>query len=352
MRAFSRDPLFLLGAISLGLLFLIYFFVGRPPFPSLNLSDPIKYSLAFNPVVRVIQPPDFYLIQKNSLKAISPAEVIKSQVLADLVGNEGEVQQAFGDNALLRQGIIEHEVKAGETLFSIANDFDISLSTLLWANSLSPGSLLSIGKKLVILPVSGTMHQVAAGETLGEIVKKYKGDLGKTLAFNELNSENEIFPGDIIIVPEGILPPLPVKKSAPTQIFTPLAERYFICPITAPCRLTQGLHWYNAVDLSHGACGEPVYAAAGGKVQKVKLTDSASKWAFGGAGNHLTILHPNGTVTFYGHLEGAIVSPGEQVSQGQTIGFIGGARGMAGSGRSTGCHLHFQVIGARNPFSR
>jgi hypothetical protein len=78
------------------------------------------------------------------------------------------------------------------------------------------------------------------------------------------------------------------------------------------------LHWYNAIDFD-GQCGDPIFAAAGGKVLKVKLTSSTSRWAFEGAGNHLTILHPNGVVTFYGHLLTSFVNPGDQVSQGQII---------------------------------
>jgi murein DD-endopeptidase MepM/ murein hydrolase activator NlpD len=30
---------------------------------------------------------------------------------------------------------------------------------------------------------------------------------------------------------------------------------------------------------------------------------------------------------------------------------MGGAPGMAGAGDSTGCHLHFQVVGAKNPLA-
>ena len=267
--------------------------------------------------------------------------MIKPQVLASLLGGEE------GVNA--RGGIIEYAIEQGDTLWSIADKFGISLETVLWANNLTKSSVISPGKKLVILPVSGTIHMVKAGETLGEIVKKYKGDLAEVIAFNELEDENEVFAGDIVIIPNGILPTPVVVKSAP--VLAPLVAGYFICPITAPCRITQKLHWYNAIDFSHGKCWEPIYAAASGTVQKVKLTTSSSSWAFGGAGNHLTILHANGVVTFYGHLASAIVSPGDTVSQGQVIGYMGGGWGMPGSGRSTGCHLHFGVTGAKNPFA-
>ncbi len=74
-------------------------------------------------------------------------------------------------------------------------------------------------------------------------------------------------------------------------------------------------------------------------------------WNSGG-GNVVTISHGGGVVSYYGHLEVIKVSPGEQVGVGQLIGFVGGGRGMEGAGISSGCHLHFTVIGAKNPFGK
>ncbi|PIZ77524.1 MAG: hypothetical protein COY04_00040, partial [Parcubacteria group bacterium CG_4_10_14_0_2_um_filter_7_35_8] len=45
-----------------------------------------------------------------------------------------------------------------------------------------------------------------------------------------------------------------------------------------------------------------------------------------------------------------IVNQGDQVSKGQVIAFMGGSPGTPGAGMSTGCHLHFGVTGAKNPF--
>jgi len=129
-----------------------------------------------------------------------------------------------------------------------------------------------------------------------------------------------------------------------------LASSYFICPHSA-CRISQYLHWYNAIDFG-GKCGDPIIAAAAGTVLKVQLTSSTSRWVFGGAGNHLTILHPNGVVTMYGHLSASLVKPEDVVSQGQMIALMGGQPGTPGAGLSTGCHVHFGVTGARNPFAR
>ena len=61
-------------------------------------------------------------------------------------------------------------------------------------------------------------------------------------------------------------------------------------------------------------------------------------------GNYVVITHMNGTQTLYSHMKSAIVSPGQAVLSGQTIGYIGA------TGRTTGVHLHFEVRGAANPF--
>ncbi|MBI4359371.1 MAG: LysM peptidoglycan-binding domain-containing protein [Candidatus Nealsonbacteria bacterium] len=346
----GQDPLLYLGGLAAFLLVLTLFLpepVGQAVF-SAGLTQPSSQNnsshyLALGPSAGILQLPDFYLIQKNSLKAVLPTGIVKPQVLATLSGTEEELEGRRG-------GVIEYTVAENDTLSSIAQQFNISLETVLWANNLNKNSVISAGKKLVILPVSGVMYVVGPGDTLSDIVKKYKGNLNETIAFNELTNENEVFAGDIVIVPHGLLPSPAIKK--PTSTWAPLTAGYFICPIGAPCRVTQGLHWYNAIDFSRGQCGEPIYAAAAGRVQKVKLTTSTSRWAFGGAGNHITILHPNGVVTFYGHLLSAIVDPGDEVSQGQIIAYMGGGRGMAGAGLSTGCHVHFQVVGAKNPFTR
>ena len=136
------------------------------------------------------------------------------------------------------------------------------------------------------------------------------------------------------------------KKSTSyyTNTNIPLGSSYFICP-TSSCRISQGLHWYNAVDFP-GKCGDPIYAVAEGKVQRVKYGWNK------GAGNYLTILHPNGVVTMYGHILKSLVKPDQKVSQGDIIALIGGKPGTPGAGISTGCHVHFGVYGAKNPFAK
>lgn len=78
-----------------------------------------------------------------------------------------------------------------------------------------------------------------------------------------------------------------------------------------------------------GAMGEPIYAAASGRVLQAGRS--------GGYGNLVELSHGKGIDTRYGHLSAILVKPGETVTQGQLIGRMGS------TGRSTGTHLHYEV---------
>jgi len=259
------------------------------------------------------------LVSQNSFKQLSPVNLIKTSSLAIV----GSIQDQ-------RKEPVEYEVKQGDSLSSIAEDFDISLNTILWANSLSSKSTVSPGKKLIILPVSGVSHLVQRGESLSYLATAYKVASEEIISVNAV-TDDKIYMGDLLIIPGG--------KPLPKAVihYAPLASSYFICPISSPCRVTQRLHWYNAIDFANGTCGEPVFAAAGGVVQKTGYHSVAGKYT--------RILHPNGVTTFYGHFSGVLVYPGQQVSQGQLIGYSGQ------TGWATGCHVHFEVRGAKNPYA-
>ncbi|CAM2979692.1 M23 family metallopeptidase [Paenibacillus sediminis] len=87
--------------------------------------------------------------------------------------------------------------------------------------------------------------------------------------------------------------------------------------------------FHAGVDIA-GDTGDPVYAAGAGKV--IAAEKSSSR------GNYIIILHPGGLETWYMHLDGMNVNVGENVLKGEKIGRLGD------TGRSTGAHLHFQVV--------
>lgn len=228
-------------------------------------------------------------------------------------------------------------VEEGDTLQKIADKFDISLDTILWANNLSSNSSINPGDKLIILPVSGVLHVVSPGDTLSGLAELYSLKMDEIVEMNSLSDPGDIIAGDFLIIPGAKKP-----KRMENFVQVPLSGNYFICPIPSPCRITQGLHWYNAVDFSNGNCGEPIYAAAGGTVQRTGYGNVS--------GRYVRLIHPNGVVTFYGHLSKISVVPGQQVYQGQILGYLGYSGYTLPVGPA-GCHLHFDVRFASNPFA-
>lgn len=269
--------------------------------------------------------PEITFIQQNSIVGVSSPVMITSRVLGTVMG-ETETET--------RKEIIEYVVEPGDTLSSIAAKFNISLNTILWANNFSSRSVLKVGQKIIILPVSGVLYSVKKNDTLSGIAKIYKGDVEEIIAFNELSNEGDIFIGDLLIIPDGKMP----SKVSPVAL-APVGDSYFIFPCEG--EITQGLHYYNAIDVAN-KCGKPVVAAAGGIVQR-------AGWISNVGGRVITILHSNGVVTYYGHLSRISVVPGQKVSAGEPIGNIGNTGYTLGA---TGCHLHFDVIGAKNFLSK
>jgi len=272
------------------------------------------------------------LINGTTLQPSAPPSLVKGSVLASLEegGNYGVSQS--------RQEIELYTAQKNDTTAGIAQKFDISLNTLLWANNLTSKSVLKEGQELVILPVSGTMHIAQKGETVKILAKLYQANAQDIIDFNQLGDYGNIKAGDFLVIPGGVKP-----KTVPKYNNVSLPNSYFIAPLPAPCVVSQGLHWFNAVDFNNNRCGDPVFAAAAGEVQRVGFTATG--------GNFVRVLHNNGAVTYYGHLSSYIVAVGKLVDQGQIIGYVGHTGYTIPAGVD-GCHLHFDVRFATNPFAK
>lgn len=230
-------------------------------------------------------------------------------------------------------------VREGDSLSQIADMFGVSTNTIIWGNDIKRGSLIKEGQTLVILPISGVQHTVKKGDTLKSIAKKYKGDFDEILQYNGFTEETVLTLGDIVTVPDGEMA-APIYSGS-TQIVRgsggPTYSGYYIHPVPNG-RKSQGLHGYNGIDFA-APYGSPILASAAGSV----IISRGSGWN-GGYGTYIVIRHENGTQTLYSHNSQNIVYVGQYVVQGQVIGYIGS------TGRSTGPHLHFEVRGATNPF--
>lgn len=104
----------------------------------------------------------------------------------------------------------------------------------------------------------------------------------------------------------------------------------------APQRKASSLFMHEGIDLVAPA-GTPVYAAADGIVVGAAPN--------GRYGNWVRIDHDDKLTTVYGHLMAFApgIEPGETVVRGELIGFVGS------TGRSTGAHLHFELLDNGKP---
>lgn len=263
----------------------------------------------------------------------------ESAMLADS-GPEGSIADI--DDSFDHGHISLYVVREGDSFSSIAEMFDVSVNTILWANDLPRGSRLTVGQTLTILPVSGIKYVVKKGDTVVSIAKKHKGDADEIYSFNDLTKDTPLSVGTTIIIPDGEMPTVvsvtrSVRPATLRGTSGPYIPGYYSPPL-AVMNKSQGLHGYNGFDF-RGAVGTPVFASADGKV-----IVSRQGGYNGGYGSYVVLQHGNGTQTLYAHLRSTAVSVGEQVWTGETIGYLGN------TGRSTGPHLHFEVRGARNPF--
>lgn len=242
--------------------------------------------------------------------------------------------------------IIPYVVEAGDTLYGIAEKFNISAETLMWANGLEQNpDLLRLGQELAVLPVNGVYHTVQSGDTVESVAKKYKAKPEDVLSFplNNLTPRNQsLTVGQKIVVPGGSKP----YVARQVQVYSGAAPAgsgrgsgRLVWP--AAGSISQGFRAYHrAIDIA-SYVGNPVRAADSGYV-------AVAGWSNLGYGYYIVLDHGNGTQTLYAHLSRFFVNAGDSVGQGTVIGHVGS------TGNSTGAHLHFEVIRGsvqQNPFN-
>lgn len=241
----------------------------------------------------------------------------------------------------LRKEIIYYTIKEGDTISTVAVDFDVSVNTILWENDLSAYSIIRPGDKIAILPVSGVTHKVGNGESLASIVKKYNIEEGDILTINNLSDAGKLAAGQKLIIPGGSKTAYAIsrpKRYSGLNVIRDLVEIDGAKPLagnkmnwpTSGHRLTQYFSWrHYGLDIANKV-GTPIYAADAGIIEY-------AGWGKG-YGNQIVIDHGGGKKTRYAHLSKFYIKKGSRVGKGEAIGAMGS------TGRSTGPHLHFEII--------
>lgn len=186
--------------------------------------------------------------------------------------------------------------------------------------------------------VTKTDTSIASGQT---VVKQQGSDGSKTVTYSYVQKNGKNISKQVIEEK--------VTKSPVTQIIAkgpsraPVTVGYAVSrgsgsisginwPLRGSINSYYGYRWggfHTGIDIG-GDVGDPYTAAASGTVV-------AAGWD-GGYGKMILIDHGNGVMTRYAHSSQLLVSAGQHVSQGQTIGLVGA------TGNATGPHLHFEII--------
>lgn len=253
-----------------------------------------------------------------------------------------------------RQEVISYTVAVGDSVFGIAQNYNIKPETILWANydllNDNPDELTP-GMKLNIPPVDGVYYQWQEGDTLEGVAERFKASVEDILNWpgNHMDLTNpQVEPGQWILIPGGkrefrqwLIPTIAREGSGVSKnVLGPGAcegdysgaygSGAFAWP-TASHFLSGNDYWsgHLGIDIA-GAVGDGVFASDSGVVV-------FAGWALYGYGYMIMIDHGNGYQTLYAHLSAVNVYCGQSVYQGNYIGALGS------TGNSTGPHLHFEV---------
>lgn len=292
---------------------------------------------------------DFPGLQPYKVKAPAAAGILRLASLHTTIPTRPRVH------------VITYTIVTGDSVFGIAEMFNLKPETIMWANTnilQDNPHRLQIGQVINILPSNGTYHKWSAGENLGKVAEFYGVDVsniiewpGNPFDLYQTDLENPgIPPGTMLIVPDGQRemidygpPRIPRNNPAIARTYGPghcgvlmdgiIGDGFFIWPTTV--RWLSGYDFspetnHNGIDIA-GDTGHPIYAADDGVVVY-------SGWSYSGYGNLVVIDHGPDWQTLYAHLDTTYVNCGESVFQGATIATMGN------SGNSSGSHLHFEML--------
>jgi murein DD-endopeptidase MepM/ murein hydrolase activator NlpD len=242
---------------------------------------------------------------------------------------------------------ITYTVQAGDTAIGIAEQFGIREETLLGGNEFlsNDASALQPGAVLIILPIDGALHTVNPGDTLEGLSTQYDIPQEDIIAYvpNNLTFPYRLEPDTQILIPGAVVeaffwePPVTIVTASSGSSAEALQGIYvanlgtgsFSWPIGS--RNISQYYWYGHPGLDVAAVeGSAVTAADTGTV-------TFAAWSPYCYGYLIVLNHGNGYETFYAHLSGIYVSPGQVVNKGVTIGASGN------TGCSSGPHLHFEI---------
>ncbi len=227
-------------------------------------------------------------------------------------------------NAGGRTRVEQYIVESGDTLWSIAAEFELDIDTLRWSNpelERNP-DVLAVGQELIILPVLGVYHRIQPGDQIETIAASYGVAPADITDYppNALYPPYDLTPGEGLIVPFG-------RKDVILPKPSPAADFPLAWPVVG--EVSGGFEPdHPALDIG-APYGSTVYAADAGTV-------TYAGWSQDGYGYSVIIDHGDGRETWYNHLKGTLLEAGGYVYRGTPIAEVGS------TGHSLAPHVHFE----------
>lgn len=257
-----------------------------------------------------------------------------------------------------RMEVISYEVQQGDTVFGIAENYNLEPESILWGNYdtlQDDPHRLAPGQELNIPPVDGTLYTWHEGDGLRGVANFFGVEPEDILQWPGNNLEPGIDPaevqlesGTMLIVPGGTrelvtwsAPRITRSNPAVAKILGPgacgsivdgaVGGGTFLWPASSTYLSGYGFSSIHpAIDIA-GDTGNAIFASDAGVVVY-------SGWNDWGYGYVVVLDHGNGWQSLYAHLSQINVGCGQSVAQGAVI------AAMGSTGNSSGPHLHFEMM--------
>ena len=284
---------------------------------------------------------------------VEDVEIRQEYVESSYVMNLGYIAEILNET---KQGEVTYTVESGDSYYSIAEDYEMSLEDLMKLNEgydpdlLRVGDVLTISNAVPYLTVVNVERQRYVQDTPYQVeytddASMYQGEYKVTSAgvygkadvtanvtyINGAETEREVV-ASVTLSQPVTEQQLRGTKERPT--WYPTGSFSWPCTGTLTSRFgyrslrLSGSNNHQGIDIGN-SYGTSIYASDGGTV-------TYAGW-MGGYGYLIIIDHGNGYETYYGHNSSLVAYVGQKVHKGQLI-----AR-MGSTGYSTGNHCHFGI---------
>lgn len=285
----------------------------------------------------------------KEVNLVEDVQTVKKQVSINSLSNEEEVIEYIKNGS---EEIKTHTVEVGESFWTIARIYDTSVDELVLANEDKDPSKLKPGDEVkLLLPTSvitvETIEEIEYTEPINYEVKvelddsmyknqkkvKVEGIKGETKVKANQIKHNGIVVDKQIVNEEVVQKPIDeLVVKGTKEIPKTVATGIFSMPTRGRISSRYGMRWgsmHRGLDIA-ASHGTPIKAADAGTISFAGYQ--------GSYGYMVEIDHGNGFKTRYAHCSKLLVKKGAKVTKGQHIANVGN------SGRSTGAHLHFEVL--------